>query len=346
MSLHDSRPRFAVSKPELPPGLLFEIARTAGLTVPTDRFKVQIHCPFHHDRTPSAVLFESNSFFCSACSLKLSAKAFAEKLALPWPTGSGPPQRTAIRETAIPSKSSVEASFTDAHARSIWTLALARARTDPPFLDDQPVYEFLRKRGLLMSFDLGAFGIISRGMLLPQAIRSWLASGHRIVVPLHDEFGRVAGIQSRTIRETVEKTRFPFGSRVTGLMFANEAGKQVLRGAHTANDPVLLAEGLTDFLALTTVTQLPVLSAPGTPFFVGCIRSWACGRSVILAPDRDAAGDRVLLPAAHIAYSLGARLVYRLVWPATCNDAADALIRLGAPTIEAAIHEARCMERP
>jgi hypothetical protein len=67
---------------QLPPGLIFEIARRAGIEVREDGDKRPIRCPFHKDKHASAFLSIHNVFYCSVCTPDRgwSLKTFSEAL--------------------------------------------------------------------------------------------------------------------------------------------------------------------------------------------------------------------------------------------------------------------------
>lgn len=72
----------------LVPGLIYRIARSAGIDVSDEKAKTEIRCPLpgHEDNRASAVLFrDSNVFFCFLCTSQkgIGAKEFAERLARP-----------------------------------------------------------------------------------------------------------------------------------------------------------------------------------------------------------------------------------------------------------------------
>jgi Toprim-like len=229
-------------------------------------------------------------------------------------------------------------------AGEVWRIARCRARDDDKVEDDAEVYEFLNRRGIGLSWESGSYGILPTDRRLPDRLSGWPASGHRLIVPLYDGNGTIANVQARTVRTAKPKVLFPAGSQARGVLFANEAGRAVIDGTAPTARPVILGEGLTDFLAFTIVTVAPVLCAPGTSTAPSAIGPWVRGRVLLVALDHDDAGQRASREVASRAYSLGAKVVRRLHWPAGCVDACDALLKLGATRLMDSIEAALAME--
>jgi hypothetical protein len=210
----------------------------------------------------------------------------------------------------------------------VWEAARARALDDDAIDEDAPVYDYVVGRGLSEAWEMRLFGILGDGMDLPDGVQRWARDGYRVVVPLFDQAGEIACVQSRSILPDAQiKTRFPKGSHSRGTMFASERGLEVIRGDGPAGDPVIIGEGLTDFLALATATAIPVVSAPGAGGVRSVLGPWLRGRRVILALDGDAAG---LLAAVSVADVLAIEFdaePYRLTWPEGCKDACDVVER-------------------
>jgi DNA primase len=112
-------------------------------------------------------------------------------------------------------------------------------------------------------------------------------------------------------------------------MFASRLGLAVLRRQWSGPQLVVVGEGLTDHLALTISSPLPVVSTPGTSVASGIFGTWVAGYVVMLALDADAAGRAALQPAAEQARRFGARDVRGVAWPSGCNDACDVLAHRG-----------------
>src|SRR4029077_14356612 len=120
------------------------------------------------------------------------------------------------------------------------------------------------------------------------------------------------------------------GSCARGAVFATRSGRELLQNGAIEGGKVLLGEGLTDFLALSIVAPVPVLSAPGASFLASTIGSWVVGQDLYLAADNDDAGEGAIQPTARAALRGGARNVFAITWPEGCKDACDALAALGS----------------
>lgn len=283
-------------------------------------------CPAHDDRKPS--LSVSNGadgrvlLKCHACCSidEICRRMGIEKRQLfPSPNGS---QGTSPR-ASLPS-------FTAEKARTVWAQALQRARDDNSLQDDEAVYAYVRNRGLEESWESGPFGILAETSSQPTEIAHWPRRGYRLVAPLHDLRGAVVNLQSRRITDGKPKTLLPKGSAARGVLFATRSGRDLLRNGSPGGGRVILGEGLTDFLALSIVAPVPVLSVPGASFFAAAIGGWVAGSALYLAADNDAAGEAAIQPTAQAAIRSGARDVFAITWPEGCKDACDALAVLGS----------------
>jgi DNA primase len=131
------------------------------------------------------------------------------------------------------------------------------------------------------------------------------------------------------VRDVELKALLPRDSQARGTVFADPRGLEILRGTWIGARRLILGEGLTDFLALSTVSPAPVLSAPGTSMAPSAFGPWVKDFDVMLALDWDAAGDAAIHVAAKSAYGHGAARVRRLEWPDSCKDACDVVARVG-----------------
>jgi hypothetical protein len=310
----------------------------------TDRNRIPIRCPLHEDRNPSAVLFrDENVFFCSVCTPNggLSAKQFAREVSVDWArfredlNRLRPAWRTSVRPAPSTTFKLVEGNgFTSRNASDVWSLARGRARDDDQCGADHAVYNYLASRGLAESWEQGAFGVLAEDMRLPEPVSWWPSAGYRLVVPLYDSHGEIAAVQARTISGGNPKTRFPKGCRVRGTVFASRVGLELLSGTCDRSRTGLLAEGLTDFLALGTYCAEAVLSAPGTGLAQSVVGEWVRGRTLLVALDLDTAGQAPVEELARSAFARGCRRVVRLAWPNSAHDACEALSSLGAAPFE------------
>jgi len=296
---------------------ILDAVQALGLHLRGSGTKRTLACPLpgHDDTRASAVIFlEQGRFHCSVCTPGRSLSA-AELLG-----ATGFTARAA-------------SGFTSSDARSTWALAQARTRDESTSAraEDEEVYGYLASRGLGAAWEERAYGIVARSMGLPRAIVHWPAGGYRIVLPLYDvTTGELVNLQARSVRQGAQpKTLFPRGTRARGLVFANSSGLRMLSGER-AESAVVLAEGLTDHLALSIHTALPVISAPGTTMAATAISSWVRDRKLIVALDGDRAGELAAGEAVRLAHLAGARSVARARWPGKAKDACEALEALGA----------------
>lgn len=318
----------------LQPGLIFELARAAGVSVPERGSKRPIRCPFHDDKTASAFLSELNIFYCSVCTPDggWPAKRFAEELRVPW-------NERRSMEPARPQPTVADPGFTADMARATWESALRRTRDDRFVDEDRAAYSYLAQREILSSWELCSFGVLGRGMPVPAPIAWWPSSIYRIVVPLYDQQGEIVNVQARAIVDSRDKTRFPKGARVMGTMFASPKAREMFAGSDNEHQVALLGEGLTDFLALVTATAIPVIAAPGTGFAAACIGPWVRGRTLLIALDLDDAGDAALPVVAREAHAQGASRVLRVEWPSPFKDACDVVAARGPEGLEAFLNQ-------
>lgn len=332
MSLRSGSSMSTPASSRLAPGLIFSIARAVGIVVPEKGDKRAIRCPFHGDKNASAFLSVRNVFYCSCCTPETgwSAKRFAEALGHPWNGATAQ-----ILRPVVSAGVDTRPTFTAQDAQLVWSRALARARNDDCVDADRAVYDYLARRQILEAWELGAFGVLAENMKLPAPVARWPRGGYRIVAPLYDHRGELVAVQARTILDRNPKTLFPGGSRIAGSAFASKSALELLRSGVSAHDVVLLGEGLTDYLAISTVTSAPVFCAPGTGFAAGAVGAWARGRTVLIALDMDDAGAGALHPAARAAYSAGAVRVLRVEWPVGCKDACDVVQRRKLSGLEA-----------
>lgn len=310
---------------ELPAGLIFEIARAAGLEIPTDREKVPIHCPFHEDRAISAVLFVGNRFFCSGCGTSYTAKEFAAQLNVPWRSSILRLPPGFSRSTTASTKSQSTSAFSIEQAISIWKITETARQAVTP---DDPTRRYLQSRGLVGGLETGRCAVLATASSLPAEVARWPALGYSLIAPLYNGFGALTSIQSRSISNREPKTRFPRGSRVGGTVFANASGLALLRGEHD-EELVLYGEGLTDSIAYALASPFPTLCSPGTSMYVAGIGPWARGKTVLLSSDADTAGDRVIPDATNAAFRFSARRVVRMRWSPPAKDACDVVAAFG-----------------
>jgi hypothetical protein len=310
-------------------GTVCEIARRAGAILKGKGPKYTCKCVLHKDRNASAwVDAEANTYGCSVCTpgSAITAKELAERLGQDW---------NALRGERFTGHGCARApdpkpSFTPPEAVAIWHLALARARNDDCVYTDRETYDYAVARGLMPAWEDGAFGVLATDMALPVSVAWWPSRGYTLVSPLFDvATGALVNVQARCVRKAEKKTLVPKGSRLAGTVFASAKARAILRGEPVVAPVVVLAEGLTDALALTGALSIPVFAASGTGNAATAVGKWARGRHVLLALDRDDAGAKVLKDTSDALYSAGATRVQRIVWPKPAKDACDVVAMRG-----------------
>ena len=85
---------------------------------------------------------------------------------------------------------------------------------------------------------------------------------------------------------------------------------------------------MSDHLALTITSPVPVLSVPGVGVARHAIGDWARGRQVVIALDNDEAGTKHVQDVADEVYAAGGQ-ASRLTWPDGHKDACDVLAARG-----------------
>ncbi len=155
----------------------------------------------------------------------------------------------------------------DASAARVWETAL--------LLGDGPALAgivWAERRGFdppeLLRRDL--VRVLSPRSACPRALRvggvSWLEAGYRLLLPIFDAQGELAGVRGRQIDGPEAamlplgegplpgaKEIMPAGHRAQGLCFADEAGREMLRGQAEGLREVWIVEGGPDFLTAVSV---------------------------------------------------------------------------------------------
>jgi hypothetical protein len=131
----------------------------------------------------------------------------------------------------------------------------------------------------------------------------WTETGHRLLLPVYDEYGRMRSVRAWAVVDSDDPKRLPpTGHRVTGLVLACPNAAALLAGdareGTTAPPLVILTEGEPDFLTWAT----RISDAVDEPPIVLGVMSGSWGdRLAARIPDRwrvvlrthhDEAGDR------------------------------------------------------
>jgi hypothetical protein len=134
--------------------------------------------------------------------------------------------------------------------------------------------------------------------------RSWLDTGHQLIVPCFDERGSVRSMLARNIRDGAPKSVSPSGFSRRGLIMADGLARQLLT---TATHPawfgeherrVVIAEGEIDFLLVATAAGDSDEYAHATfGIFAGSFTAEIATRipdhsTLVLATDHDETGER------------------------------------------------------
>jgi len=146
----------------------------------------------------------------------------------------------------------------------------------------------------------------------------------RLVCSMVDARGVIRSMHGRATEATERgKTRWPFETRATGLLFADPwIARPMLRGIDVQVERVVVVEGITDYLALSC------RQPSGTAVIGACSGGFGAlavarlpGVPVYIATDGDAAGQRY---AAEVERALPGADLRRVVLPAGM-DVADVL---------------------
>ncbi len=167
--------------------------------------------------------------------------------------------------------------------------------------------------------------VLSPRSVCPRTLRvggvSWLEAGYRLLLPIFDAQGELAGVRGRQIDGPEAamsplgegplpgaKEIMPAGHRAQGLCFADEAGREMLRGQGEAPREVWIVEGGPDFLTAVSVLG----EGPGHAVLGIFAGSWTAelaakipgGARVVIATDPDGPGETY---ARRIAATLAGR---------------------------------------
>lgn len=284
-------------------------------------------CPAHEDSTPSlSINGGAEGRILIHCHASCPNDRVLAAVGLQFADLYERRERSSVGLAEPPTKST----FLPADAAALWATARARARNDEHIDSDRESYAYLESRRLAEAWEYGCYGVLASDLRLHVAVAHWPRSGYRVLLPLYDRAACVANVQARRVRAGKPKTLFPEGAPVKGTVFADARGLAVLRGSDAERLPVVIGEGLTDHLALTIASPVPLLSIPGTTFAEDAIGPWVRGRLVVLAFDADDAGEKARVITTRRAYEQGAGCVRVVLWSAGVTDACDALQKFGA----------------
>lgn len=141
--------------------------------------------------------------------------------------------------------------------------------------------------------------------------RSWLDTGHRLMVRTFDADGSLRGVRAIRVRDGDSPKRLPpAGHKAAGLAMANRAAHEVLRGGTCGR--VVIVEGEPDFLSWATQTEEPVLGVLNGSWSDGFAAAIPRGARVVIRTHSDEMGDKY---AQTIAESLAGKCELRRVEP-------------------------------
>lgn len=215
---------------------------------------------------------------------------------------------------------------------------LAGALEPDEWTDGQPVVGILPEE---LPPELGA--------ILGNAVRD----GYRLLLPVYSKKGEISSLHLRSVEDRAESPFRTFRKLRDGALMANSAGRALLQGKMNGppEQPIVLAEGFTDFLALTLHGTGPVFGLPGASMAAKALMNgdgkspapWLKGADLIVATDEDSAGRKAAGEIAKVALQQGgARLVRRPRW-AEGQDACDVLDAVGPAGLRETIQAAPYM---
>ena len=181
-----------------------------------------------------------------------------------------------------------------------------------------------------------AYGNLAKAVPPGTATPGWaIACGRRwdphyaLVLPAYGSTGRVESLRARWVEATKPPPGVPKAAAAacgpgsaTGLVLANAAGVELLRGTRLGPAKVVILEGETDFLHWAT-------KAPALDGRLGVLAIWngawsdaiaarlPPGSDVCVRTDNDKAGDKY---ARQITESLGDRCIVRRKLPVEAPD--------------------------
>ncbi|MEM7231771.1 MAG: CHC2 zinc finger domain-containing protein [Planctomycetota bacterium] len=319
----------------------------AGDRQPNGRGWIACPCPFHEDRNPSFGInvltgrwkcqagcgsgdsFDLHQRLRGLTGFRATLESLKEELGL------GDGHKCAVAKPVLAPKSVKRESppagaFTPDDAQNVWRFAYEEAKASFASREKQRTEAFLQNRELGSVLPMQLHGVVTERVASQHdSTRFWARNHYHLVVPLYDvETATIVNLQARrtdTRESGGPKTRFPRGGKVSGTVFANDRGLDVLRG-EDRTAPAVLGEGLTDFLSLACSMpgHIAVFAVPGISLSAGVIKPWAEGRRVYLLFDNDDAGERHVMPAVRAIRRVGGS-PYRILWPPSVKDACDVL---------------------
>lgn len=331
---------------------LVRLVESSGVKLAKRGYDMVGHCPFHQDDTPSFVVTAAKNLFrCFGCDvgggpmdwvMKREGVSFRHAVELlradyaPDPDAAPPRYKSGVRSTVakLPVLSSAQDGKLMGDVVDYYTRSL---RTNPDAL------AYLDKRGLAHTELIDAFGLgfadRTLGYRLPEKNRKAGAevrgnlqrlgvlreSGHEhmrgsLVVPIRDAGGQVVNLYGRKVRDNLR-------AGTPDHLYLPGPRRGVLNWAAFTAEEVILAEAPIDAMTFWCAGYRNVTCAWGagglTDDIVAALVDHGV-RRVLVAYDRDAAGDRGAAAVAERLAPLGVG-VYRVNFPKGMDANAYAL---------------------
>lgn len=203
-------------------------------------------------------------------------------------SGQAMPERKPV--TAPEAKSPAEYPPRD-EVQALWNSAL-------PVCSDPDAWEALRARAIdpeIVDHE-GVLRVLALDAKLPLWARyrgrSWLETGHRLLVAMWDCNGRLRSVRGWRIGDDDSPKRLPpAGHRATAVVMTNRLAWQMLK-RQTCPRRLIIVEGEPDFATLATRSSDAVIGVISGSWGEDFADQVSSGTQVIVATHNDEAGDR------------------------------------------------------
>ena len=124
------------------------------------------------------------------------------------------------------------------------------------------------------------------------AARTWLETGHRILIRTWDHLGQLRGVRAWRVNgdETTPKRLPPAGCKAAGLVWANAMAVEVLRAPRPCM--VVISEGEPDLCVHAVRGDYPVIGITSGSWTEGFAARLPFGSEVVIRTDNDEAGEK------------------------------------------------------
>lgn len=185
-----------------------------------------------------------------------------------------------------------------------------------PVVEEADVRAWLRARGIdaerVATLELAR--AVVQGAELPMWARyrgrPWTERGHRLLVPMWNEEGKMESLHARSVivveEKGSDKAASPAGFAIAGLVMANALGRLLLERSICSSARMEIVEGVPDFLASAASVDgaHPILGVIAGSWGSAVAARVPSGVKVCLRTHDDVAGE---LYAQAVALSLGTR---------------------------------------